>query len=185
MDNIFSIGYGRKTFEEFVKELKSFDISYVVDIRSKPSSKWNPQFNQGILRALLHNENIRYVYMGDCLGGIPSDSSYYCVNEKINYRIIETKDYFKKGIERLMVADVKNIHIALMCSESDPAKCHRSELIGGELEKCDINLRHIIGEGDEESQKEVMIRRTKGKCLLGELFSEPEYREQSTSLRKH
>ena len=39
---LYSIGHGNKEIEDFIQELKSFNIQYLVDIRSKPFSKWNP-----------------------------------------------------------------------------------------------------------------------------------------------
>ena len=46
---IYSIGHGNKKIEDFIGELKSFKIQFLLDIRSKPYSKWNPQFNQAAL----------------------------------------------------------------------------------------------------------------------------------------
>jgi uncharacterized protein (DUF488 family) len=50
MAHIFSIGHGNKDIETFIQELKSFDIGFLIDIRTKPFSKWNPDFNQGMLK---------------------------------------------------------------------------------------------------------------------------------------
>jgi uncharacterized protein (DUF488 family) len=55
---IYSIGHGNKKIIDFIAELKSFDIEYLLDIRSKPYSKWNPQFNQAALELELRNNGI-------------------------------------------------------------------------------------------------------------------------------
>lgn len=67
---LYSIGYGNKTIAEFEQELYSFGITYLVDIRTKPYSQWDPDFNQNLLQAFLAQVNIKYVYMGNELGGM-------------------------------------------------------------------------------------------------------------------
>ena len=93
---IYSIGHGNKTIEDFIAELKSFDIEYLLDIRSKPYSKWNPQFNQETLELELKNNGITYVFVGDTLGGLPEDRSCYDYNGKVVYDVIKEKDFFKQ-----------------------------------------------------------------------------------------
>jgi uncharacterized protein (DUF488 family) len=171
MERIFSIGHGNKDIELFIQELKSFNISYLIDIRSKPFSKWNPIFNQDTLKILIAKQAIKYVYMGDNLGGLPKDISCYTTNGKVDYDILRTKDFFQKGLERLVVADQKEWNIAIMCSESDPAECHRTKLIGVELQKKGVNIRHIIGIGKEKKQKQVIDELTGGNGL-NNLFGE-------------
>jgi uncharacterized protein (DUF488 family) len=57
ISHIFSIGHGNKSIETLILELKSFDIKYLIDIRSKPYSKYNPHFNQEILKHFVEKEN--------------------------------------------------------------------------------------------------------------------------------
>jgi hypothetical protein len=96
--------------------------------------------------------------MGEKLGGLPNDISCY-TNGKVDYDILSTKDFFQDGLNRLLVADQKGVNVAIMCSESNPAECHRTKLIGRELQKKGVNLRHIVGVGQEKSQD----------CVIGEL----------------
>ena len=159
---IYSIGHGNKTVEEFIEELKSFDIEYLLDIRSSPYSKWSTQFNKAMIRHSLEESGIRYVYSGDTLGGLPSDRSCYDSEGKIVYDLIKKKDFFKAGLDRLIVANNKGIRLAIMCSESKPEECHRTKLIGQELLKHNISLKHIISLGKTKSQEVVMYEITKG-----------------------
>lgn len=160
---IYSIGHGNKKIEDFIAELKSFDIEYLLDIRSKPYSKWNPQFNQASLELELKNNGIIYVFVGDTLGGLPEDRSCYDYNGKVVYDLIKEKDFFKQGLERLTTANQKRIYLAIMCSESKPEECHRSKLIGQELLNKDISLKHIVSKERTKSQQTVMNELTKGK----------------------
>lgn len=160
---IYSIGHGNKKIEDFIAELKSFDIKYLLDIRSKPYSKWNPQFNQPALEMKLKNNGITYVFVGDTLGGLPEDRSCYDYNGKVVYDLIKEKDFFKEGLKRLTTANEKKIKLAIMCSESKPEECHRSKLIGQELLKKEISLKHIVSDKRIKSQQSVMNELTKGK----------------------
>jgi uncharacterized protein (DUF488 family) len=160
---IFSIGHGNKKIEVFIKELKSVEVQFLLDIRSKPFSKWNPQFNQTELKFKLEENGIKYVFVGDNLGGLPNDRSCYDYNGKVIYDLIKEKDFFKEGLERLITANEKKIKIAIMCSESKPEECHRSKLIGQELLKKKISLKHIVSDNLVKSQEIVMAELTKGK----------------------
>jgi uncharacterized protein (DUF488 family) len=160
---IYSIGHGNKKIEDFIAELKSFNILFLLDIRSKPYSKWNPQFNQATLDLELKNHGITYVFVGDTLGGLPEDRSCYDYNGKVVYDLIKGKDFFKQGLERLTTANEKRINLAIMCSESKPEECHRSKLIGQELLNKEISLKHIVSDKRVKSQETVMNELTKGK----------------------
>jgi uncharacterized protein (DUF488 family) len=158
---LYSIGHGNKSIEEFENELSSFGIQYLIDIRTKPYSKWNPSFNQDVLKFLLQKDGFIYVYMGDTIGGLPSDLSCY-TDGHIDYAKVKDKEFFKIGLARLLTAAEKKIKVAIMCSESEPEKCHRSKLIGQELLKYNISLNHIIGVGKSRPQETVMAILTKG-----------------------
>ena len=96
MSTIYSIGHGNKSIKGFIKELKSFDIGFLIDIRSKPYSKWNPQFNQASLKIEIERNDIKYVFLGDKLGGLPDDRSCYDSEGKVIYDFIKNKDFFNK-----------------------------------------------------------------------------------------
>ena len=161
--SLHSTGHGNKKIEDFIAELESFDIQYLIDIRSKPFSKWNPEFNQGVLKEELKRHGIVYVFMGDTLGGLPNDRSCYDSEGKVVYDLIKEKDFFKKGLERLLTAHEKGVKVAMMCSESKPEDCHRSKLIGQELLEKDISIRHITGKKRIKPQEEVINALTKGR----------------------
>jgi len=168
---IYSIGHGNKKIEKFIEELKSFNILFLLDIRSKPYSKWSPQFNQFQLEIELKKTGITYVFVGDSLGGLPEDRGCYDFNGKVVYDIIKDKDFFKEGLKRLTTANEKHLKLAIMCSESKPEECHRSKLIGQELLKQNISVKHITAKFKFKSQELVMSELTKGNGLV-DLFGE-------------
>lgn len=177
---IYSIGHGNKKTKEFINELKSFNIQYLIDIRSKPFSKWNPQFNKSSIESILHNNQIAYIFAGDTLGGLPDDSSCYDYEGKVVYDLIKEKDFFKNGLERLKTASQKQPRVAIMCSESNPEECHRSKLIGQELLKNDISIQHIVATNRVKNQQTVMNELTKGKGTIDLFGNEPELTSRKT-----
>ena len=160
---IYSIGHGNKEIGLLINELKAYDIPFVLDVRSKPYSKWNPQFNKEALQKSLGEKGIKYVFVGDKLGGLPDDRSCYDRDGKVVYDRIREKDFFKEGLQRLINAQENGIKVSVMCSESKPEECHRSKLIGQELLKNKISMNHIISDSIVKSQETVMGELTKGK----------------------
>lgn len=162
---IYSIGHGNKKFEDFLNELNSFNVKYLIDVRTSPYSKYNPQYNREFLKSNLETANITYVYLGENLGGLPSDRSCY-IEGKVSYDLIKDKDFFKIGLVRLIKAYEKDINVALMCSETKPEECHRSKLIGQELLKKNIPIHHITEPYKTKDQLTVMSELTKGKAVV-------------------
>ncbi|MCE3295451.1 MAG: hypothetical protein K0R65_1165 [Crocinitomicaceae bacterium] len=165
---IYTIGHGRKKTEDFLRELKAFGIQYLMDVRSKPFSRWNPQFNRNQLELTLHENGIRYVFAGDSLGGRPEDRGFYDAEGKVRYDLLKEQEFFKAGLQRLIDASAKKIPLAIMCSETKPEMCHRCRLIGQELLKHHISVQHIVSDKLVKSQETVMLEANKGKG--GELF---------------
>lgn len=171
---LFSIGHGQKSTEEFVAELRSFQIQYLIDVRSSPFSKWAPQFNRGTIEHILQPLGISYVYMGDVIGGRPLNDSCFDAEGYFDYKKMAEMPQFQSGLARLVKANEKGCRVAIMCSESDPSQCHRSKLIGRELFfKDNIEMGHIIAVNRTKSQVEIMteLDRDHGNWPNGDLFS--------------
>lgn len=159
---LYSIGHGNRKNEEFLSLLQKFAIEFLIDVRSQPYSKYNPQFNQSELKTYLENNGIKYVFMGDSIGGRPNDTSCYDHEGKVDYEVIKTKIFFKQGIERLKTAYDKDINVVIMCSESKPCECHRSKLIGKVLVEDKIAIMHIDEKGKVKDQITVINELNKG-----------------------
>lgn len=153
---IFSIGHGSRRLDNFISLLKTYEIKYLIDVRSKPRSRFYPHFNKESLTLHLKEANIRYVFMGDLLGGIPRDAQCYDKDGHVDYDSIKNMDFFHEGINRIKTAHTKKIKIACMCSEISPCDCHRSKLIGDYLLELGIEMQHIDKKGEIKSQEEVM-----------------------------
>lgn len=169
---IYSIGHGSKPIDGFLEELTSFGIECLVDVRSRPYSKWNPDFNTESLRLRLKEHGIVYGFMGGSLGGVPADRSFYDGQGRIVYEALKRSPLFLEGLERLHNG-MRQHRIALLCSEADPAQCHRTKLIGAALSECyGVSIRHIVAKNRCKTQEEVMAEVTGGVATV-DLFGEP------------
>ena len=139
----------------------------LVDVRTAPASRYNPQFNRANLEHELPQCGIQYVFAGKYLGGRPSDPACYKSRalplegadylHVVDYPEVMKRDWFVKGIQRLLeLADEQTT--AIMCSEEDPAQCHRHHLIAKYLlsEHPEVNVQHIRGDGKVFSAASVL-----------------------------
>lgn len=147
---LYSIGHSNRSVEEFNNLIENFDV--LVDIRSHPYSKYTVDFNGDTMQKHL---KIKYLYMGDLLGG-KVEKTLLLPNGKPNYTKIIQTDNFQQGIKRLLTGLEKKYKIVLMCSEKDPMICHRFNIVSKYLaETYKINIQHIIDENTILSHQEV------------------------------
>jgi uncharacterized protein (DUF488 family) len=168
---IYTIGHGSRTQEEFLELLKRFGIKYVIDVRSQPYSKRQAHFNRNDVDFLLRNNEITYVFMGDSLGGRPQDPSCYDAQGRVDYDVLQTKQFFLGGIERLRTAVEQSAPAVLMCSESKPTECHRTKLIARVLHDQGIAVLHIDERGIVKDHLTVVNEMNKGRNDV-DLFGE-------------
>jgi len=151
---IYTIGHGNRSLDEFIELLQRYHIAFLIDIRSQPYSRYNPQFSKAALEKSIPQHNTRYVFMGDTLGGRPADETCY-LNGHVDYVKVREKAFFQQGMARLRTAWEKQLHVALMCSEMKPQECHRSKLIGNALIEQHIAVAHIDELGACKEQQAV------------------------------
>ncbi len=132
---IFTIGHSTHSIEEFVGMLKAHDIKLIVDVRTIPKSRHNPQFNSDELSAVLREHGIGYEHLSG-LGGLrhAKKDSINTAWENASFRgfadYMQTEE-FEEGLSALIeTAGAKPT--AIMCAEAVPWRCHRS-LIGDAL----------------------------------------------------
>ena len=101
---IYTIGYGSRSIEQFIETLQQHDIAYLIDVRSTPYSRYKPEFSKEALAAELQRHRIRYVFMGDTLGGHPDDEDCYDENGQVDYEKVKENEIYQRGIERIQNA---------------------------------------------------------------------------------
>ena len=162
---IYTIGYGSRSIVELIEVLQQHQVAYLIDVRSVPYSRYKPEFSKEPLANELEQQGIRYVFMGDSLGGKPDDETCY-VNGIVDYEKVKNTEFYQRGIERLHTAFTQQQRIALMCSEGKPEHCHRCKLIGATLTTEDLPVVHIDENNDQITQEQVIERITGGQLSL-------------------
>ena len=153
---LFSIGHSNHPLEAFVALLRRHAVTAVVDVRSSPYSRYNPQFNQASLQAALQAEGLAYVYLGDQLGGRTEDPD--CLQDgRPSYWLMARSERFRAGIERVE-REAREHRLALMCAEKVPSHCHRALLVSRALAARGLEVQHILADGRLEPHEEVMDR---------------------------
>ena len=154
---IFSIGHSNQPLEAFLSLLRQHRIQVLVDVRSSPYSKYVPHFNSTPLAIAVKQAGIKYMFMGKELGGRPDDDEFYDAESHVLYNCVALSSFFLNGIQRLKEGG-KMYRVAIMCSEEDPTSCHRHLLIGRVLTEHGVNLLHIRGKGNIQTEEELVSR---------------------------
>ena len=136
--SIYTIGHSTRSIEEFTELLKIHGIKEIVDVRSIPKSRHNPQFNEETLKQSLQLAHIRYRRL-EKLGGL-RHSKKDSINlgwHNVSFRGFA--DYmatpeFSEGLEALMKTASKR-ETAIMCAEAVPWRCHRSLIADALIKK--------------------------------------------------
>lgn len=155
---LFTIGHSNHSLEKLLRLLDDNGIELLVDVRTAPYSRYNAQFNRESLEAALVRHGIEYAYAGKYLGGRPTDPTCYKSRtlpaegtdylHEVDYPEVMRREWFIKGMDRLLeLADERRT--AIMCSEEDPAACHRHHLIAAYLmdEHPHVEVQHIRADG--------------------------------------
>ena len=126
---IYTVGHSTRPIEEFVGLLKAHGIRRVVDVRTIPKSRRNPQFGQESLRASLAAAAIEYTHMPE-LGGLrraraDSPNAGWRNASFRGYADYMQTPEFARALEAL-IALAANERIAVMCAEAVPWRCHHS-----------------------------------------------------------
>lgn len=145
--------------------LRSADVQFLVDVRSFPRSRFQPEFGQERLKSLVQLP-LRYVFMGDQLGGRPNDLDCY-TDGHVDYTKLATQARFLSGIARILNAHRQGLNICLMCSEAQPSQCHRSKLIGEVLAREGVSMEHLLPSGETATQRAVMQKLLEQPDLFG------------------
>lgn len=137
MLTVYHIGYAGLSISRFIELLKENNIEVLVDVRSFPTSK-NPDFKGESLKTSLVNHGVKYVWLGNLLGGY----------RKEGYEEYMKTKSFREGLEELIKLS-KNFKACILCLEKHQKHCHRRYIIR-ELEKKGYKVIDIrIGKTDK------------------------------------
>jgi uncharacterized protein (DUF488 family) len=126
---VLTIGHSTRTIGEFIRLLQAHSVTRVVDVRTVPRSRYNPQFNLDSLPVSLKTAGIGYVHISE-LGGLRHTTLNSVNTGWRNDSFRGYADYmqtleFHNAIEQLIQLANQD-RIAVMCAEAVPWRCHRS-----------------------------------------------------------
>lgn len=126
---IFTIGHSTRQIAEFLRLLGAHGVETLVDVRTVPRSRHNPQFESSALAVSLAEAGIGYLHEA-ALGGLrrPARDSHNGAWRNSSFRGFA--DYMQTEAFEAAVAAIvalgREQQVALMCAEGNPARCHRS-----------------------------------------------------------
>jgi uncharacterized protein (DUF488 family) len=172
---VCTIGHSNRTIEEFIGLLKQNGVACVLDIRTVPKSRHNPQFGQDILPVSLSAAGIGYRHLAG-LGGLrrPHKDSRNAGWRNTSFRgyadYMQT-DEFAQNVDAV-AALARTTPCALMCAEAVPWRCHRS-LVADALLLRDIPVEHIIGPQKRRPHTLTPFARVEGRHIIYPPLEEP------------
>lgn len=170
---ILTIGHSTRTLDEFLNLLRTYEVTMVVDVRTVPRSRHNPQFNKENFPNVLKAEGIKYVHMPE-LGGLrraSADSTNLAWQNK-TFRgyadYMQTKE-FAESLLRLISLARENC-IAIMCAEAVPWRCHRN-LIADALVVRHFKVKHVLNETSSTNHELTPFACIEGNKITYPLFT--------------
>lgn len=155
---IYTIGHSTRSIEEFVNILRGAGVTQLVDVRSIPRSRTNPQYNLDTLPETLAHYQIGHVYLQDLGGRRPRQASVdpamngFWQNQSFhNYADYATTEPFNAGLGEL-VALCAQRPSAIMCAEAVWWRCHR-RIIANYLLNRGCAVYHLMAAGRTEPAK--------------------------------
>jgi uncharacterized protein (DUF488 family) len=155
---IFTIGHSTRTIEDFVALLRAGEVATVVDIRSVPRSRTNPQFNPDSLAEALAPFQIAHARIA-ALGGLrkrspevqPEANGFWSNRSFHNYADYALSAEFRAGLAELEALAGER-RCAIMCAEAVWWRCHR-RIVADYLLSEGLEVFHLMGEGRVEPAK--------------------------------
>ena len=154
---IFTIGHSTRSIDEFVELLRSGPAAMVVDVRTVPKSRRNPQYNEDVLGEELAPFQLGYTRIAGLGGlrgksGIPPEVNAYWQNQSFhNYADYALSDDFEAALDELVDLS-SDRRCAIMCAEAVWWRCHR-RIISDYLLARGRSVFHLMGAGRVEPAK--------------------------------
>jgi len=154
----FTIGHSTRSISEFVELLQASEVATVVDVRTMPRSRTNPQFNRDALPDSLAPFQIGYQHV-PALGGLrgkkrdvaPETNGFWRVQSFHNYADYALSEPFRTGLAELRQLGHER-RCAIMCSEAVWWRCHR-RIIADYLLVANETVFHILGKSHVEAAR--------------------------------
>ncbi len=168
MEAVYTIGHSNRPIEEFIGLLREHGIERVLDIRTVPKSRHNPQFGQDQLPDSLAQAGIGYEYIRE-LGGLRKARKDTPNGAWRNASFRGYADHmqspeFNEHVD-IVARMAQSTRCALMCAEAVPWRCHRS-MVADALAVRGVPAEHIINKGKTKPHTLTPFARVSGTQIL-------------------
>lgn len=153
MNQILTVGHSNHQADTFLRLLQDHGVQALIDVRSVPASRHAPHFNRRPMEQRLCANHIAYLFLGHSLGGRPIQDHVYNGGGRAGYNLIARLPAFKASLDNAVRISQES-RTVLMCSEREPAQCHRALLVAHQLHLRGVPVAHIRPEqaGPQEHQ---------------------------------
>lgn len=154
----FTIGHSTRPVAELLELLHSAEVRLLVDVRTVPRSRTNPQFNRDALPATLASAQVGYEHIAE-LGGLRGKQRSIEISPNTFWQNVSFRNYadyaltpaFQAGLQRLMSLGAER-RVAIMCAEFVWWRCHR-RIIADYLLAAGAPVFHIMGPGKTDEAR--------------------------------
>ena len=167
----FTVGHSTRSAEEFTALLQAHGVSRLIDVRTVPRSRTNPQFNKDVLPETLHRLGIAYSHVPE-LGGLRRAAKD---SPNVGWRNLSFRGFadhmqtaeFTRGLE-VLLSLIDTERVAIMCAEAVPWRCHRSLVADA------LTIRGVLVEELSSPKKRQPHKMTRFAQVRGTTITYPE-----------
>ena len=165
---VLTVGHSTRPLETFINMLKAHSVNRLIDVRTVPRSRHNPQFNRDTFSVALESAGIHYTHVAG-LGGFrrtsPDSPNLGWRNEAFRgfADYMQTREFAEHLASLIELA--KQERVALMCAEAVPWRCHRS-LIADALMVHGIHVEEIINETRRQAHTLTSFAKVNGTAII-------------------
>jgi len=155
---ILTIGHSTLDVERFIDLLREHGVTDVLDVRSQPYSRYVPHFNREAIVPSLESSGIEYRFLGREFGARSPDPDAYDDDGRVRYAAIRATSAFEQRLLEVIASADAGRQQVLLCTEADPADCHRAVLVAHAFHESHLPVAHIRSDGRLETHLDLLER---------------------------
>lgn len=155
---VLTVGHSNHEIHVFLGLLIAHSVHQVVDVRSQPYSRYVPHFNREQLQQALDEVRIDYIFAGREFGARSPDPEAYDDEGRVRYEVLRSTHGFERRILEVVTTSRAGRRQAILCTEADPADCHRAVLVAQSLHESGAVVEHLHSDGRIESHSGFLDR---------------------------
>jgi uncharacterized protein (DUF488 family) len=146
MPTILTVGHSNHPVGRLIELLQLHAVSLLVDVRSQPYSRFAHQFNRENLQPVVTHAGLRYLFLGEELGGRQLGRITDLQERLAAYERLADSAQFQRGLDRVL-EEAASDTVAILCAEEDPTECHRRVWVARGLRERGATVQHMRGDG--------------------------------------